>query len=125
MGIGEMRQDLTRPCGPRLLSIINTSEGPKIADILSDFAFLILFRIVHVIPAAANKQIAPPTTAPITIMIIGLVLVESLLELELSFTDLAVWLDTVLVSAVQSNIHYKDASRISTSNNLTKFEAIN
>jgi hypothetical protein len=76
------------------------------------------------IPAAAIKQSAPPTAAPITtlrfvlvesLLVLELrftlrfVLVESLLVLELRFTELA-WLDKVLVTAVQSSIHGQDAS---------------
>ncbi len=62
-----------------------------------DFAFL--FLMAHAIPAAAIKQSAPPTEAPITILGLALVLVESLIELKLRFNKLE-WLDTVLVRAV-------------------------
>jgi hypothetical protein len=67
-----------------------------------DFAFLLL--MAHVIPAAAIKLSAPPTAAPITILGLVLVLVESLIELELRFTELD-WLDTVLVRAVPQSNH--------------------
>jgi hypothetical protein len=74
------------------------------------------------IPAAAIKQSAPPTAAPITTL--RFVLVESLLVLELRFTELA-WLDKVLVRAVQSSIQGQDASSISVSGNITESALVN
>jgi hypothetical protein len=96
-----MRQVLTRPGKPVLLLTTTSSEVPVIA--CSNLAFLLL--MAHVIPAAAIKQNAPPTAAPITIL--GLVFVES----ELS------WLD----SAAASSNHGQESSRISVSRNITEF----
>jgi hypothetical protein len=66
----------------------------------------------HVIPAAAIKQSAPPTAAPITTG-------RFVLELRLA------WLDAVPVRAVQSSNHGQDVSSTSMSGNITKSDLIN
>jgi hypothetical protein len=74
----------------------------------------------HAIPAAAIKQSAPPTAAPITMLGLVLVLVESLIELELRFTELD-WLDTVPERAKQgqeSSWMSVSGNRISVSGNI-------
>jgi hypothetical protein len=76
-----MRQVLTRPGRSGLVSNMTSSDSPASEGLLttcSNFAFLL--RMIQVIPAAAIKQRAPPTAAPITIF--GVVSVEALIELE-------------------------------------------
>jgi hypothetical protein len=85
-------------------------EEPVIA--CSDFVFLHL--TPHAIPAAAIKQSAPPTAAPITILGLVLVLVESLIELEFRYAELD-WLDTVLVRAAPPSNHGQESARRSVS----------
>jgi hypothetical protein len=85
-----------------------------------DFAFLLT---AHVIPAAAIKQSTPPIAAPVTILGLVLVLVESLIELELRYNELA-WLDTVLVRAVPPSNHGQESLRMSVSGNIAEFELV-
>jgi hypothetical protein len=72
----------------------------------------------HAIPAAAIKPSAPPTAAPITILGLILVLVESLIELELRYNELA-WLDAVLVRAVSPSNQGQESSGMQVSGNIT------
>jgi hypothetical protein len=84
---------------------MTSSEVPVIA--CSNLA--VLFLMAHAIPAAAIKQSAPPTAAPITIL--GLVFVEPEL----------VFVEPELVRAVPSSNKSKESSRMSVPRNITEF----